>query len=136
MKKISSSNIIFLVIIGIGLTYYLYLKGYIFSDFKNVDPKTAYSLISSEKEKIFLLDVRTLEEFENDGHIPGAVLIPIDDLPNQIDKIPKDKKVIVYCRSGMRSASASRLLSKLGYEVYNITGGIKSWKSERLPIEK
>ncbi len=135
MKKISSSNLIFLLIISIGLTYYLYLKGYIFSNFKNIDPKTAYTLIKNEKNKVFLLDVRTPEEYKEE-HIPESYLIPIDSLPNQIDKIPKEKKIIIYCRSGMRSASASRLLSSLGYEVYNITGGIKSWKKEGLPVEK
>ncbi|WP_457621467.1 rhodanese-like domain-containing protein [Persephonella sp.] len=135
MKKISSSNLIFLLIIGLGLTYYLYLKGYIFSDFQNLDPKSAYSLIEKEKDNVFILDVRTPQEYK-EGHIPDSNLIPLDSLPNQIDKIPRDKKIIVYCRSGMRSASASRFLSSLGYDVYNIAGGINAWKKERLPVER
>ncbi len=136
MKKSSMSNFIFLTIIGAGLLYYLYLKGYIFANFDNITPEEAYKLLQKEKDKIVLLDVRTAEEYKNDGKIPGSVLIPIDNLPNQIDKLPKDKKILVYCRSGMRSAAASRLLSSLGFKVYNIQGGINTWKEKNLPVEK
>lgn len=136
MKKFSPSNIIFILLIGAGFLYYLYLKGYIFANFVNLDPKHAYQLIQKEKESIILLDVRTPEEIKTDGKIPGSLLIPLDDLPNQIHRLNKDKKILVYCRSGMRSVSASRLLSSLGFKVYNIKGGINSWKSEGLPVEK
>jgi len=136
MKKLSPSNIVFILLIGAGLLYYLYLKGLIFANFENLEPKQAYQIMQKEKDRVILLDVRTPEEQKTDGKIPGAVLIPLDELPNQIDRLDKNKKILVYCRTGMRSASASRLLSSLGFKVYNIKGGINRWKSEGLPVEK
>jgi len=136
MKKFRPSNLIFILLIGAGFLYYLYLKGYIFANFTNLDPKQAYQLLEKEKDRIILIDVRKIEEVKTDGKIPGSVLIPVDELPNKIDRLSKDKKIFVYCRSGMRSVSASRLLSSLGYKVYNIKGGLNSWKSEGLPVIK
>ncbi len=136
MKKISPSNIILILLLGAGFLYYLYIKGLIFANFDNLDPKDAYTLLQKEKDRIVLLDVRTSEEVKTDGKIPGSVLVPLDQLPNKIDKLDKNKKILVYCRSGTRSVSASRLLSSLGFKVYNIKGGINGWKSENLPVEK
>ena len=135
-KKISPTNIILILLLGAGFLYYLYIKGLIFANFVNLDPKDAYTLLQKERDKIILLDVRTPEEVKTDGKIPGSVLIPLDQLPNKIGKLDKNKKIFVYCRSGTRSVSASRLLSSLGFKVYNIKGGIKSWKSEGLPVER
>ncbi|WP_293447507.1 rhodanese-like domain-containing protein [Persephonella sp.] len=135
MKKISPSNIILFLLLGAGFLYYLYIKGLIFANFDNLNPKDAYTLLQKEKDRIILLDVRTPEEVKTDGKIPGSVLIPLDQLPNKIDRLDKNKKIFVYCRSGTRSVSASRLLSSLGFKVYNIKGGINSWKSEGLPVE-
>ncbi|WP_457635560.1 rhodanese-like domain-containing protein [Persephonella sp.] len=136
MKKISPSNIILILLLGAGFLYYLYIKGLIFANFDNLDPKDAYTLLQKERDRIILLDVRTSEEVKTDGKIPGSVLVPLDQLPNKIDKLDKNKKILVYCRSGTRSVSASRLLSSLGFKVYNIKGGINGWKSENLPVEK
>ncbi|WP_456392334.1 rhodanese-like domain-containing protein [Persephonella sp.] len=136
MKKLSPSNLVFILLIGAGFLYYLYLKGYIFANFTNLDPKQAYQLLEKEKDQIILVDVRTPEEVKTDGKIPGSILIPLDELPNKIDRLEKDKKILVYCRSGMRSVSASRLLSSLGYKVYNIQGGINTWKAEGLPVTR
>ncbi|HHG75284.1 MAG TPA: rhodanese-like domain-containing protein [Persephonella sp.] len=136
MKKISPSNIILILLLGAGFLYYLYIKGLIFANFDNLDPKDAYTLLQKERDRIILLDVRTSEEVKTDGKIPGSVLIPLDQLPNKIDKLDKNKKILVYCRSGTRSVSASRFLSSLGFKVYNIKGGINGWKSENLPVEK
>ncbi len=135
-KKISPTNIILVLLLGAGFLYYLYIKGLIFASFVNLDPKDAYSLLQKEKDRIILLDVRTPEEVKTDGKIPGSILIPLDQLPNKIDRLDKNKKILVYCKSGTRSVSASRLLSSLGFKVYNIKGGINSWKSEGLPVER
>jgi len=136
MKRIRPSNLVLVLLIGAGFLYYLYSKGYIFANFTNLDPEQAYHILEMEKNAIILVDVRTPEEVETDGRISGSILIPLDELPNRIDKLSRDKKIFVYCRSGMRSASASRFLSSLGYKVYNIKGGIEGWKAEGLPIEK
>ncbi|WP_029520377.1 rhodanese-like domain-containing protein [Persephonella sp. IF05-L8] len=136
MKKVSLSNIAFVVVIAAGFLYYLYLKGYIFANFENLEPKEAYQLLQKEKGKIVLLDVRNPEEIKTDGKIPGSILIPLGTLAQNIDKLDKNKKIMVYCHSGMRSVSAARLLSSVGFKVLNIKGGILSWKSEGLPVEK
>ena len=136
MKKVSLSNIAFIVVIAAGFLYYLYLKGYIFANFENLEPKEAYQLLQKEKDKIVLLDVRNPEEIKTDGKIPGSILIPLGTLAQNIDKLDKNKKIMVYCHSGMRSVSAARLLSSVGFKVLNIKGGILNWKSEGLPVEK
>ena len=136
MKKVSLSNVAFIVIIAAGFLYYLYLKGYIFANFENLEPKEAYQLLQKEKDKIILVDVRNPEEIQTDGKIPGSILIPLGTLGQNIDKLDKSKKIMVYCHSGMRSVAAARMLSSLGFKVLNIKGGILNWKSEGLPIEK
>jgi len=76
-----------------------------------------------------LIDVRQIEEFEQ-AEI-GGLLIPLATIPQNIDKIEKDKQVIVHCRSGKRSANAIQFLEQNGFEnLYNLEGGILAWKEE------
>ena len=71
------------------------------------------------KNGAFLLDVRTTGEFSR-GHVPGAKNIPMDQLRSKISSLPKDKVIICYCASGVRSASAKGVLMAKGFkEVYN-----------------
>jgi rhodanese-related sulfurtransferase len=70
----------------------------------------------------FLLDVRTPKEFA-DGHIEGAVNISIDQLRQRLDEVPRDRRVLVYCKVGMRGYLATRLLAQRGYQVANLSGG-------------
>ena len=62
----------------------------------------------------FILDVRTPDEWK-DFHVPGSTLIPLDELPNRVAEVPKDKEVVVVCRSGNRSATGRDVLLKAGY---------------------
>ncbi len=81
---------------------------------------------------ILLIDVREFMEFNNDGHIEGAELIPIGDFEKDIEElnIEKDRTIYVYCRSGARSEVAATILALKGYSnVYNI-GGILDWPYE------
>lgn len=96
---------------------------------------TAYKKISAEEAKniidsedVIILDVRTPEEY-NGGHIENAVLLPVTEIPDKAEEIlpDKDSKILVYCRSGNRSATAAKDLINMGYtNVYNF-GGIMSW---------
>lgn len=134
----STSNIILAVLVVAAVLFFLYQKGYILADFKNVSPKEAYQIIKNNKKDVVIIDVRTPSEVKTDGKIPNSILIPLGNLGEGIDKIKKykDKKVIVYCRSGNRSASASRFLTSIGFkEVYNLQGGINKWKKEGLPVK-
>lgn len=83
-----------------------------------------------------LLDVRTPEEYAA-GHIPGATLIPVQDLAEHLAEVPRDKQVYIYCHSGKRSARASKLLAEHGYtNIENIVGGIEAWKDAGYPVVK
>ena len=75
------------------------------------------------KNKEFLLDVR--EEYEyQDGHIKGAVNLPLREILSQKDSLPKDRDIYVYCRSAHRSADAVNFLKSLGFDkVHNVEGG-------------
>jgi len=79
---------------------------------------------------IQLIDVREPAEFES-AQI-GGELIPLGTIPQNVDKISKDKQVIIHCRSGKRSANAIMFLeSNFGYEnLYNLEGGILAWRDE------
>jgi phage shock protein E len=73
-----------------------------------------------------LVDVRSVEEYE-DGHIGGAVNIPVDDLAARVQEIPADRPVVLYCRSGRRASRAAEMLRAAGYaDVHNL-GPMGSW---------
>ena len=89
-----------------------------------------------DKNKYFLLDVRTLEE-HNNGFIENSILIPITELESRLSEIPTDKPVIVYCGSGNRSAKAAGILVKNNFNpVYNMLGGITEWINKGYPVVK
>lgn len=74
-----------------------------------------------------MIDVREVHEFKQ-GHIPEAINIPISQLRTRLSEIPKDSPVFLYCRSGMRSKQAGRILSRYGYRnVAHLNGGIMAW---------
>ena len=79
-----------------------------------------------ERKAIRVMDVRTPEEYE-EGHIPGAILAPLDQLRELLDSIPRDLPITVYCRVGYRSYHAYKILEHHGYEVRNLSGGFVSW---------
>jgi rhodanese-related sulfurtransferase len=81
------------------------------------------------KSFIFLLDVRQPEEFAQ-GHIEGAVLMPLGTLPDSYQQIPKGVKLVVYCRSGHRSAQAVSFLRDHGYDkAVSLAGGYTAWSA-------
>lgn len=83
-----------------------------------------------------LLDVREPSEFA-EGHVPGAVNVPLSTVGDWAQKQPKDKPLLVICRSGKRSLSASQVLVEQGFSsVTNIEGGTMGWIQKGLPIER
>lgn len=80
-----------------------------------------------DKDKIILLDVREKSEVEN-GTIEGSINIPLNSLRNNLDKLNKNKEIIVYCAVGLRGHIAARILNQNGYKVKNITGGYITYK--------
>jgi rhodanese-related sulfurtransferase len=79
-----------------------------------------------KNDDFFLLDVRTpVESAVQD--IPGSHRIPLQELGRRIYELPKDKEIVVYCRVGNRSSHAAAFLSRQGFNVRNLSGGIMQW---------
>ena len=105
--------------------------------YQDLNAKQFYEMIQKEKD-VIILDVRTPQEYQ-EGHISNAINIPVQILGQQLDKLKnfKDKKILVYCRSGHRSAIASQILDRAGFKnVYNLKGGLFEWKASGLPLVK
>lgn len=86
------------------------------------------------REPIQLIDVRSPQEFQLDGHVAGARLIPLPALAQRLAEIAHDVPVALICRSGNRSQVAAELLARQGYaEVSNVVGGMLAWRRAGLP---
>jgi len=84
---------------------------------------------------VTVLDVRGASEWTQ-GHIPGALHVPLGYLTDRIAEIPSDRPIVVHCQSGSRSSIAASLLKRAGLDhVSNLTGGITAWAAAGLPIE-
>lgn len=81
-----------------------------------------------------VLDVRTQAEFDA-GHVPGAVLIPHDQLAQRLDEVPVDRELVVYCHSGRRAALAERVLADQGRKVSQLEGSWIGWRAAGMPSE-
>lgn len=94
--------------------------------YKKISAQDAKSIIDSED--VIILDVRTPEEY-NSGHIENAVLLPVTEITDKAEEVlpDKDAKILVYCRSGNRSATAAKDLINMGYTNVFDFGGINSW---------
>lgn len=91
---------------------------------------------SSDPDQFAIVDVRQPEEYQ-ESHLPGAKLIPLDDLPDQLEKLDPRKQTFVYCTAGVRSRAGAAILKRAGFaEVYSMEGGIRAWQglvAEQLP---
>ncbi len=83
-----------------------------------------------DPETSILLDVRTVAEYERD-HVEGAINIPVDELRERLDELDKSKTIYEYCMVGIRAHAAYRILAQNGFDVYNITGGWKTYTALR-----
>ena len=87
------------------------------------------------QQGVFFVDVRTNEEWD-EMHVANSVLIPLDELPNRLSEIPRDRDVVVVCRSGRRSKEAAGILQNAGYSnIVSMTGGLTAWKAAGYPLE-
>ena len=127
MKRILPLFLLLLLLTGCGGTA------------SNASSENDYQQISQEETKemmdtqdVIILDVREQDEYDS-GHIPGAVLLPVGTIDEETaaEVIPeKDSTVLVYCRSGNRSKTASSALAELGYTNIYEFGGINTWPYE------
>lgn len=88
-----------------------------------VDGRAARALVA---QGAWLLDVRTPMEFRG-GHVQGATNVPVDELPRRLDEVPADRPIVVYCRSGARSARAAKALAAAGRGPVHDLGPMTAW---------
>jgi len=95
---------------------------------------TVAQAVEKQKSGAFILDVREPSEWTQ-LHIQGATLIPLGSLPNRLAEVPKDRPVVVVCRTGHRSAQGRDILLQAGYtQVTSMTGGLTEWQAQGLPV--
>jgi rhodanese-related sulfurtransferase len=97
----------------------------------DVDVEQARELLAAGA---LLLDVREDSEFEL-GHAPGARHVPLAEVPDHLDDLPKDSTIVCVCRSGGRSRRAGTFLLEQGFDVVNLEGGMTAWASSGAPLE-
>lgn len=82
-----------------------------------------------------LIDVRQPDEYQ-EFRVPGARLIPLDELPDRLDEVPTDQTVYAICRSGGRSSKAVEFLNANGFDAINVAGGSQGWADSGRPTEQ
>jgi rhodanese-related sulfurtransferase len=113
----------------------------------NLDPAAGFGSVKNdglntelvEGKDLFLLDVRRQAEWDENGYIDGAVLVPLNSLPASLDQLPADKSaaIVIICATGHRGTPAQMYLQALGYtNVRNLNGGMNGWIGAELPIVK
>lgn len=92
-------------------------------------------LQASRDPELLVLDVRSPEEYAA-GHVPGAVNVPYDQVAERLAEIPKDKDVVLYCRSGRRTGIAAEVLEANGYtRLQHLQGDMEAWVKAGRPVE-
>lgn len=135
------------VLLGVGILFVLGLAGCAKANTATAQDdgkqENAYHKISAEeakemmdKEDVTIVDVRTLQEY-NEGHVPEAVNIPNEEIMDTEPELlsDKDRKILVYCRSGRRSKEAADKLVGMGYSQIYDFGGIIDWNYETVKEE-
>ena len=121
---------VFLITVSVAaaVVAYDYLQGQS-SAYSDVSIEQAIFLIET-RPNFVIVDVRTPEEYET-GYIEGAVNICVTcDAQELLDNLNPDDEILLYCRTGIRSATAARILNENGYHrVYNMLGGITAWRN-------
>ena len=93
-------------------------------------------LKGQQAEPFLFLDVRTPSEFQS-GHVPGAKNIPVQALAEHLAEVPKDKKVFVYCESGVRSTRATQMLVDAGFtNIINMKASMRGWRNAGFETER
>lgn len=99
------------------------------AEVQQVTPQAVAERLPADlNENLIVLDVRSPEEWAQDGHIEGATLIPLPELKARAaNELPRDGEIVVYCRTGNRSAQAVAYLASAGYTSVSDMGGIQDW---------
>jgi rhodanese-related sulfurtransferase len=87
------------------------------------------------REHVVLLDVRNAREWEA-GHAPSAQWVPLAELEGARFQLPINRRIVCVCKVGSRSAKAAAELVQMGFDAVNMTGGMKAWEAQGLPVVK
>jgi rhodanese-related sulfurtransferase len=98
---------------------------------RDINVDEAYKMY---QDGTLVVDVRTQAEWD-EYHAPNTTLIPLDQLPNRLNEIPKDQKVLVICHSGNRSKQGRDILVNAGYNAISINGGLLAWIANGYPLD-
>jgi rhodanese-related sulfurtransferase len=102
------------------------------ADAQEIQPQEAQQLV--EGGTAVVVDVRDEDEYEA-GHIAGAKHVPFDRLNDEAAGVAKGNKVLFYCKSGDRSATAASAFAGSGFDAYSISGGLEAWAEAGLPLD-
>ena len=116
-----------------GLRYFSELS----SENKNlIDHKLLNELISAQGDNVYILDIRKEKDFKN-GHIEGANNCWWFDVGKDIDKLPKDKRIVVTCYTGQSAGQGVGVLKMMGYDAVSLIGGMNNgWYANDMPVEQ
>jgi rhodanese-related sulfurtransferase len=123
---------------GLAFVVLIAITGFIFLDQANAPSETAANYpkeisvdeaAAKRDQGAFILDVRQPEEWL-EYHVPGSTLIPLDQLANRLDELPRDEEIVVVCRSGNRSQEGRDILLNANFStVTSVAGGLKEWSA-------
>ncbi len=132
MQRVSlAAGTVVIVLVVIGLILAQRGRG-----FDTISAEEAHERLARDTTMV-VLDVRREDEFSGEtGHLPRAILIPFEDLERRVGELEpyKHRPLLVYCRSGRRSANASEFLSHQGFSPLNLDGGILRWSERGFPV--
>jgi len=98
-------------------------------------PQLDATAVAAAGDAVTVVDVRARSEWDA-GHLPGAVHIPLAELPSRLEELSRDAPLVMQCQSGGRSSVATALLQARGFtNVSNLRGGIEGWREAGLPVE-
>ena len=131
-----ASLLVLIAILSLGISACSSAPTQVSTDFESL-PDTISIQEAHElyQEGVFLLDVRTQEEWD-DFHAPNTTLIPLDQLESRLGELPENEPIVVVCRSGNRSQAGRDILLANGYETTSsMAGGLNAWRDAGYPIE-
>jgi rhodanese-related sulfurtransferase len=124
---------IILLIISVYTYNQLLVKENSGFEYGDVTVEQAKQLIK-EKPSLVTVDVRTVSEYD-DGHIEGALNIPVQEIEDRLNELSKRDEILVYCRTGNRSSTAIEIMKENGFtKIYHMNRGITAWKEAGFPV--
>ncbi len=101
-----------------------------------IEDISAAEAYAKAQQGVFILDVRTREEWD-EFHVKGSTLIPLAELSDRLAELPRDKDIVVVCRSGNRSLTAANILVQAGFRrLSSLSGGLQAWMDAGYPLEE